>query len=522
MEMNSSCSNQLPRSHIHNFSTFNARKILNDVTSFGSRTAGSIANEVYTREYILQKLNEIKSSASSAMEIQLSEQLSNISSFRSHNHVTTYTNLLNLVLRIHDKRVTSPLNHALLVNCHYDTPVNTPGASDVFISCAVMIETARVLASGQFSLHHDIIMLFNGAEESILPASHAFVEQHPWSRDAIAFINLEGAGAGGRQVVFQTGPGSSCQIFMNAFTRSAQNPLANVIGEELFQSGIIPADTDFRIFRDYGHIPGIDMAYISDGYAYHTEHDVASRVSDDCIALAGNNLVDLVIELVNSADFDSIPRLPHLNTLPTDVYNSDFSIEQPIPHFIEPDRNPQIDASQRYIYFDYLGLFIVYYPLWFNNVLVYLSLFLIVLFVKRNHRRDVSHWKAVLFATVIHLICFLLMFAFTVALGFFNHLTGLRLSWYSARWNILIVYLLPMTCFYIFLSTKVFAIRDRYLTNIFIHLVFLFSYLSGIIVKSTVQEMPIKILIAIFKIGKILTKVNQNDFFRFLQFHTIH
>lgn len=41
-----------------------------------------------------------------------------------------------------------------------------------------------------------------------------------------------------------------------AYAEAVKHPSGNVIGEELFQSGIIPSDTDFRIFRDFGHIPG--------------------------------------------------------------------------------------------------------------------------------------------------------------------------------------------------------------------------------------------------------------------------
>jgi len=34
------------------------------------------------------------------------------------------------------------------------------------------------------------------------------------------------------------------------------HPFASTIGEELFQNGFIPSDTDYRIFRDFGKIPG--------------------------------------------------------------------------------------------------------------------------------------------------------------------------------------------------------------------------------------------------------------------------
>lgn len=33
-------------------------------------------------------------------------------------------------------------------------------------------------------------------------------------------------------------------------------PNGQVAAEEMFHLGVIPSDTDFRIFRDYGHIPG--------------------------------------------------------------------------------------------------------------------------------------------------------------------------------------------------------------------------------------------------------------------------
>ena len=66
---------------------------------------------------------------------------------------------------------------------------------------------------------------------------------------------------GGQEIVFQAGPENPWLI--KTYAEVAPYPSAQALGQELFQSGIIPSDTDFRIYRDYGGIPGVISIYIA-------------------------------------------------------------------------------------------------------------------------------------------------------------------------------------------------------------------------------------------------------------------
>lgn len=60
------------------------------------------------------------------------------------------------------------------------TLFSTTGASDDAVACSVLLEILRAIASDKKPLLHPLILLFNGAEETILQASHGFITQHKW------------------------------------------------------------------------------------------------------------------------------------------------------------------------------------------------------------------------------------------------------------------------------------------------------------------------------------------------------
>lgn len=82
----------------------------------------------------------------------------------------------------------------------------SPGASDDAASCCVMLEILRVLSQQETRLRHNVLFLFNGAEETPLQAAHGFITQHPWAENVRAFLNLESVGSNGKEILFQSGP----------------------------------------------------------------------------------------------------------------------------------------------------------------------------------------------------------------------------------------------------------------------------------------------------------------------------
>ncbi|KAI7867385.1 hypothetical protein BDF14DRAFT_1803276 [Spinellus fusiger] len=194
---------------------------------------------------------------------------------RSTPGTMIFINSKNIILRINGKS-----KDAILVNAHYDSVPTSPGVTDDGIGVAVGLELARYFV--RKSPQHSMIFLFNAYEEGGLLGSSAFVK-HPWFKNVRSFINLEGAGAGGRALIFRS---SDIQALRSFSASSSAFPHASSVGNDLFKMGIIKSDTDYSIFSAQG-IPGIDLAFYQRRSHYHTIRDDIAHTSPKSVQHMG-------------------------------------------------------------------------------------------------------------------------------------------------------------------------------------------------------------------------------------------
>ncbi|KAI3383463.1 hypothetical protein SNEBB_007468 [Seison nebaliae] len=296
---------EIEEKRIVDFSEKRARRHLETICSFGPKPTGSYNNEKLTYQYLVGELRKLivlfddmleKNENSLELSGSISSNSYQLAFLDSFNSI--YDNVQNIAIRL------GPLNDtnskSFLLNVHYDTIVGTVGASDNTVNVAIALELMRTLIYRlpNERMKYSIIFNFNGAEENMLQASHAFITTHKWAKNVVAFVNLEAAGTGGKEVLFQIGPNNSW--LFKAFAANCYSPNGNAFAQDLFTTGIIPSDTDFRIFRDFGQLPGLDFAFIRNGYAYHTVNDIPSRIDVGSIQHCGENMLSFFGQIINN------------------------------------------------------------------------------------------------------------------------------------------------------------------------------------------------------------------------------
>ena len=267
----------------------------------------------------------------------------------------------------------------------------------------VLASIVKQVDRGVFDFNTELIMLFNGAEETFLQASHGFSTQNRWAKNLKAFINLEAAGSGGKELLFQAGPNNPWLV--EEYIKSVPFPFGASVADDIFKSGIIPSDTDYKIFRDFAHIPGLDIAYVTNGYIYHTTLDKSEYIPDDSIFRSGLNILALTKALLNSNGL----------TAPLD------------------------NGTATPVYFDFLG-FQAFSVASETNRLVSTAMIIIVLiyiFLNQTILDTIKGFTNVIFGFLSGSIISL---SIAAVLTLFNK--GC-MSWFSNQWVVIFLYIIP-------------------------------------------------------------------------------
>lgn len=108
------------------FSEERARSFLTELSKFGPKPTGSYANEVLAADYIRRKLVFIKKHSNLANKIDIDVQKPKgcFPLTFMDGMTSCYSNIQNIVARIGPQQAT---NKSLLINCHFDTSITSPG-----------------------------------------------------------------------------------------------------------------------------------------------------------------------------------------------------------------------------------------------------------------------------------------------------------------------------------------------------------------------------------------------------------
>ncbi|XP_068408105.1 endoplasmic reticulum metallopeptidase 1 isoform X3 [Eschrichtius robustus] len=282
-------------------------------------------------------------------------------------------------------------------------------------------------------------------------------------------------------------PGPENPWLVQAYVSAAKHPFASVVAQEVFQSGIIPSDTDFRIYRDFGNIPGIDLAFIENGYIYHTKYDTADRILTDSIQRAGDNILAVVKYLATSDMLASSSKYQHGNM----------------------------------VFFDVLGLFVIAYPSRVGLIINYMVVMAVALYLGKKllqpQNKTAAYTKDFFCGLGITLISWFTSLVTVLIIAVFISLIGQSLSWYNHFYVSVCLYGTAAVAKIIFIHTLAKRFHyvnasDQYLGEVFFD-VSLFVH-CGFLTALTYQGLCSAFISAVWVAFPLLTKLCVHKDFR--------
>jgi Peptidase family M28 len=166
-----------------------------------------------------------------------------------------------------------PKKGGVLVNAHFDSVPSGFGATDDGVGVISILQLISYFSHPDHKPKRGVVALLNNGEEDYLNGAYAF-SQHPISSFPHTFLNLEGAGAGGRAVLFR-----STDTEVTRFYKKSPYPFGTVISADGFKRGLVRSQTDYVVFNGDLGMRGLDVAFMEPRSRYHTMEDSARYTS---------------------------------------------------------------------------------------------------------------------------------------------------------------------------------------------------------------------------------------------------
>ncbi|KAJ3902084.1 hypothetical protein F5879DRAFT_965737 [Lentinula edodes] len=255
----------------------------------------SHANDI-VREYLLQRLRNVRLQSGSRDNFIIDDDVITNGTWSSSFGVSGSGNYFegnNILVKIRGTAETesSNLPHpplpAVLFSAHYDCVSTASGAVDDGIGVVTLLQLIQYFVT--HPPRRDVLFNINNGEEDGLNGAHILLE-HPWIKNTShieytnlfgsTFLNFEGAGSGGRPLMFRATDHGSAKSW-----RNVETPHANIISAEAFNLGLIRSSTDYTVYNSrfatpdpldsakFAPLRGLDFAFYRGRSKYHTKYD---------------------------------------------------------------------------------------------------------------------------------------------------------------------------------------------------------------------------------------------------------
>jgi len=194
-------------------------------------------------------------------------------------------NVENIIAKIQG---TSGDDNAILLTAHYDSEIETPGASDDGYGVVTIMEAARALKQMPAPKNTIYFVLTDGEEQGLLGAS-ALQERTDILDEVRVMLNFEARGNTGVPIMFETS--SNDLKLVQLYKETVPYPVAYSFASEMYKK--MPNDTDFTELKVTKKL-GYNFANMGGLEAYHAEIDRVENSDEETIRHFGDYALPLV------------------------------------------------------------------------------------------------------------------------------------------------------------------------------------------------------------------------------------